>query len=91
MARFSAWELWVVVYPHTGGYSYDTQAPDEVFSDRAEAEAHAAELNAHAEPFLGVTLKEWRVESLGDRVDTVRWACRDEGAANERESRQDYD
>jgi len=90
MASIQTYKMWVVVYPHTAGYSYDTEAPLEVFLDLHEAEAYAAELNADRTPVMGITPRLWYVTSLSDRMDEIRTACRDEGydagRADERES-----
>jgi hypothetical protein len=82
MSKHSTSELFVVTYRHTDGYSYDTGAPDEVFTTREEADAMCAAANEASKKLTFADGKFlFFVETLADRLYTIRDECRNEGRA----------
>ena len=82
MARISISDLYVVQFPHTDGYSFDTGTPDDVYTSREEAQAFADELNESPKPTFARCDKSYYVECLYDRFQTVKDECRREGERN---------
>jgi hypothetical protein len=85
MTRIALEDLFVVVYPHTDGYSHDTGTPDEVFSTREEAQVLADESNEHivkSDALFARSGKKFYVESLSDRLQIIKDECRLEGEHN---------
>lgn len=82
--KLSISEVFVVTYRHTDGYSFDTGVPDELFTTRDEADTAAA---AHNELAKKLTFWDGKdrlfVETLADRLETIRNECRCEGRAAE--------
>jgi hypothetical protein len=89
MARIAVGDLYVVVFPHIDGYSHDTGTPEEVFPTCEEAQTYADECNEHLakEKYVFTALragKQYYVESLYDRLQTIKDECRREGEHNAR-------
>lgn len=78
MPRYNLSELYVVTYRSSRSYDFDTGTPDEIFSTREEAEAQATRLNGNIplSPAYGI---RYVVETLDERLDTIRSECRNEG------------
>jgi hypothetical protein len=83
-------ELWVVVYIHTDPYSFDTGMPDTVYLKREEAEAACCELNSMPKTFSWERENPYSVESLYDRMLTIREESRREGERDERRNADGY-
>lgn len=83
-------ELWVVVYIHTDPYSFDTGMPDSVYLKREEALAACEELNSMPPTFSWERANPYRVESLYDRMLTLREESRREGERDERRNADGY-
>ena len=83
-------ELWVVVYIHTDPYSFDTGMPDTVYLKRDEALAACHELNSMPKTFSWERENPYSVESLYDRMLTIRDESRREGERDERRNADGY-
>lgn len=77
--RKSTSDVWVVVLEFRDRYRYDTDMPDEIFLDLAEAEQYCKELNETLMPFRTATSPKYHVVSLYDRIDTIRDEARIQG------------
>jgi len=87
MAKFATSDLFVVLFPHTDGYSYDTGSPDEVFTSKEEAQAYADDLSDQMDQLSRSLAKGKRhyVVSLDDRIDEIKDNARSEGMQNQRD------
>jgi len=83
-------ELWVVVNSHNDPYSFDTEMPDTVYLKREEAETACEELNSMPRTFSWERENPYVVESLYDRMLTIREESRREGERDERGNADGY-
>ena len=78
--RLSIFDVFVITYRQTDCYSFDTGLPDEVFTIRAEADMVAAENNESTKKLtLSDGTDRFFVQTLADRIETIRDECRSEG------------
>jgi hypothetical protein len=72
-------ELWVITSKiNDARYGFDSDMPDEVFFEKADAEAERDRLNGESKPFLGQRMV-YVVETLFDRIERVRLEAKSEG------------
>ena len=83
-------ELWVVYYVHTDPYSFDTDVPDQVYTSREEAQKACDELNSLPKTFSWERECPYAVDTLCDRIETVRDESRREGERDEQRNRDMY-
>jgi hypothetical protein len=78
MSRHRLSEVYVITQRHSDGYRFDTSVPEEVFTTRVEADTAAEASNKTLPATVGKDL--FFVETLDDRLDTIRDECRCEGS-----------
>jgi hypothetical protein len=76
-------QLWVIYWVHTDPYSFDTGAPDEVYTSQEEAQAACDALNNRPKSFSWERERPWAVGTLYDRIQTIREESRREGELDE--------
>ena len=84
-------ELWVVSWIHRDPYSFDTSMPDEVYLSKEEANKACDELNRMPKTFSWETeAVRYSVETLYDRMETLRDESRREGERDGQRNRDMY-